>query len=114
MLGSLETHQPITSAVLSDNGKRIAFANLDGAVTVFNQSLTAPLWTFSAGAIVHSLSVSSDGMALAATSDTGSICLFHESPTSQDEKLSYATVLVPMSIATLVLGYLILRRRKVR
>jgi len=81
---------------------------------VFSQSLTAPLWTFGAGAIVHSLSVSGDGMTLAATSDTGSIYLFHESPTSQDEKPLPAAVLVPMSIAVLVLGYLILRRRKVR
>jgi len=110
-LGSLETQQPVTSATLSENAKRISFANLDGTVSVFNQSLTSPLWTFNAGAIVHSLSISSDGTILAASSDTGSIYLFHEQPVAQTEKFSYATLLVPMTIMILVLGYFLLRRR---
>ena len=110
VLGSLETQQSITSAAISEDGKRISFAKLDGAISVFNQSLTSPLWTFNAGAIVHSLSISGDGMTLAASSDTGSIYLFHEHPLVQTGKPSYATILVPVIIAVLVLGYLVLRR----
>jgi WD40 repeat protein len=112
VLGSLEIRQPITSATLSEDGKRISFASLDGAISVFNRSLASPLWTFNAGAIVHSLSISSDGMTLAASSDTGSIYLFHESPLVQPEKFSYTTILVPTIIAVLVFAYLLLRRRR--
>lgn len=78
LLSSLATGRPITSTAISESGDRILFANIDGAISMLDQSLAAQQWTFSSGAIVHSLSMSSTGSVMAAVSDTGDVYLFRE------------------------------------
>ena len=77
-LAMLDTRRPVTSAVVSEDGQRISVASLNGTVFMFDGFLAKPLWAFNTGAIVHSLSMSSKGLVMAAGSDTGSIYLFNE------------------------------------
>ncbi len=77
-LAMLDTRRPVTSVVVSDDGQRISVASLNGTVFMFDGSLATPLWAFNTGAIVHSLSMSSKGIVMAAGGDTGSIYLFNE------------------------------------
>jgi WD40 repeat protein len=112
LLESLEASKPITSAVMSGNGERIAVAQLDGGISMFNQSLATRMWTFNAGAIVHSLSISHSGQVTAAASDTGDVYVFDErGPQSIVETMLsgvFAAAVIALAAASVVWG----RRRK--
>lgn len=110
-LDSSAAHGPITSVAVSDDGSRLSVASLDGTISDFHQTLNDLSWTFSAGAIVHSLSMSGDGLVLAASSDTGKIYLFseHTSAQTQDSLPVIAYALVP--VAALLIAYFALRAR---
>jgi len=111
---SVATHGPVTSAVISDNGERVSVANLDGTISLFERSLEGPLWTFNAGAIVHSISMSDSGLAIAAASDTGSIHLFSEEKSKTADDTMPTIALFSAASATLLLSYLVWRRRRQR
>jgi len=109
-LESLEAPRPVTSTAMSDNGERISFAQLDGAISLFNQSLAAHMWTFNAEGIVHSLSISGSGQVMAAASDTGSIYLFdEENPGRISKTMSSNTLLV--TIIALLAAWIVWRVR---
>ena len=112
-LSSLEARRPVTSAALSDDGERISVATLDGVISMFDQSLTDKIWTFNAGAIVHSLSISADGRIMAAGSDTGSIYLFDETSVRSGRIVSYL-VLAAVAVIAIVAGFAIWRKRRKR
>jgi len=110
---SLETGNPITSAAISKNGRRISVANLQGTVSTFDGSLRAPLWTYDAGGIVHSLSLSRDGRVLAAASDTGSIYLFDEGEAAGADNRGLFVQLPILAVlaVTVTVCTILLRRR---
>jgi WD40 repeat protein len=110
---SLETGTPITSAAISKNGRRISVANLQGTVSTFDGSLRAPLWTYDAGGIVHSLSLSRDGRVLAAASDTGSIYLFDEGEAAGADNRGLFVQLPILAVlaVTVTVCTILLRRR---
>lgn len=110
-LESSEAQKPITSAVISGNGKRISFAQLDGAISMFNQSLATQMWAFNAGGIVHSLSISYSGQVMAAASDTGDIYVFDERGSQRITRTILSGVLVATVIA-LAAGSVIWGRRR--
>jgi WD40 repeat protein len=110
-LDSSAAHGPITSVATSDDGERIAIASLDGTISDFHQTLNGSSWTFSAGAIVHSLSMSGDGLVMAASSDTGKIYLFSELASAQTRNPLLVIVCVLVSVAVLLLAYIVLRAR---
>jgi outer membrane protein assembly factor BamB len=111
-LESLEAQKPITSAVISGNGKRISVAQLDGVISMFNQSLATHMWTFNAGGIVHSLSTSHSGQVVAAASDTGDIYVFDERSSQRIARTILSGVLVTAVIALAAGSVMWGRRRK--
>jgi WD40 repeat protein len=110
-LDSLIARSPITSLAMSDDGERVSVARLDGTISSFRQNLNSFLWAYSAGAIVHSLSMSGDGLVMAASSDTGKIYLFSEHASMQTQEPIPVIVYIPISLATLLLTYIVLRAR---
>jgi WD40 repeat protein len=110
-LDSSAAHGPITSVAVSDDGSRVSVASLDGTISDFHQTLNGLSWTFSAGAIVHSLSMSGDGLVIAASSDTGKIYLFSEHASAQTRDSLPVIVYVLVSVAALLLTYIALRAR---
>jgi len=112
MIRSLANRGPLTSASISEDGERVSVATLDGVISMFGESLTVDLWTFSTGAIVHSLSMSSDGLVMAAAGDTGNIYLFEEEPPAEKNGTAVGIVLVCVAVAAFSAAYFI-RRRKV-
>lgn len=113
-LDSSAAHGPITSVAISDDGSRVSVASLDGTISDFHQTLNGLSWAFSAGAIVHSLSMSGDGLVIAASSDTGKIYLFSEHASAQTRDPLPAIVYVLVSVAALMLAYFVLRARLTR
>jgi WD40 repeat protein len=113
-LDSSTAHGPITSVAVSDDGSRVSVASLDGKISDFHQTLNGLSWTFSAGAIVHSLSMSGDGLEMAASSDTGKIYLFSEHASAQTRDPLPVIVYVLVSVAALLLAYFVLRARLTR
>lgn len=111
-LQSLQASRPVTSTVISENGERISVADLDGLVSMFNESLTAHMWTFNAGGIVHSLSISHNGQVMAAASDTGDIYVFDEKTPQRISKTMLSTVLVAIVIILAAGSIMWERRRK--
>jgi WD40 repeat protein len=111
-LQSLQASSPVTSTVISENGERISVADLDGLISMFNQSLTAHMWTFNAGGIVHSLSISHNGQVMAAASDTGDIYVFDEKAPQRISKTMLSTVLVAIVIVLAAGSIMWERRRK--
>jgi len=112
--GSFLAHAPVTSVAVSDDGKRIAIATIDGTISMFSQTLADPLWTYKAGAIVHSLSMSGNGMVMAASSDNGSIYLFNERMEVQTQRWSPATLLFPIAVVVILVVYFVWRKKKSR
>ena len=110
-LDSSIARSPITSVAVSDDGERISIASLDGTISSFRQNLNGLLWAFSVGAIVHSLSMSGDGLVMAASSDTGKIYLFSEHASVQTQEPIPVIVYIPITLATLLLAYFVLRTR---
>jgi len=110
-LESLEASGPVTSTVISENGERISVALLDGSISMFNQSLATRMWTFDAGGIVHSLSISHDGQVMAAASDTGDIHVFYERAPQRISKTMLSSVLAAVVIV-LAAGSIMWRRRR--
>jgi WD40 repeat protein len=110
-ISSLATYAPVTSAYISENGERIAVATLDGVISMFSQSLTTHLWTFNTGAIVHSLSMSSDGLVMGAAGDTGNIYLFEEEAHAKKNGVALGVALVSVAVAAFSVAYFIWRRR---
>jgi WD40 repeat protein len=110
-ISSLATRGPLTSASISENGERVSVATLDGVISMFGESLTVDLWTFSTGAIVHSLSMSSDGLVMAAAGDTGNIYLFEEEPPAKKNGIAVGIVLVCVAVAAFAVAYFIWRRK---
>ena len=110
-LDSSAAHSPITSVVVSDDGSRVCVASLDGTISGFHEGLNGLSWTFSAGAIVHSLSMSGDGLVIAASSDTGKIYLFSEHASAQAREPLPVIVYMLISVAALLLAYFVLRAR---
>ena len=110
-LDSFVAERPITAAALSSDGERISVANLDGTIFSFSHTLADSLWTFGVGAIVHSLSMSGDGLVMAAASDTGKIYLISERSLVQTRVpfayIAYATI----ALTLLLIGYFLLRKR---
>jgi WD40 repeat protein len=113
-LDSSAAHGPITSVAVSDDGSRLSVASLDGTISDFHQTLNDLSWTFSAGAIVHSLSMSGDGLVMAASSDTGKIYLFSEHASAQTQDSLPVIVYALVSVAALLLAYFVLRARLTR
>jgi WD40 repeat protein len=113
-LDSSAARGPITSIAVSDDGSRVSVASLDGTISDFHQTLNGLSWTFSAGAIVHSLSMSGDGLVIAASSDTGKIYLFSEHTSAQTRAPLPAIFYVLVSVAALLLAYIVLRARLTR
>ncbi len=113
-LDSSAAHSPITSVAVSDDGSRLSAASLDGTISDFHQTLNGLSWTFSIGAIVHSLSMSGDGLVIAASSDTGKIYLFSENAFAQTRDPLPVTVYALVSVAALLLTYIVLRARLAR
>ena len=111
-LQSLQASRPVTSTVISENGERISVADLDELVSMFNQSLTAHMWTFNAGGIVHSLSISHNGQVMAAASDTGDIYVFDEKTPQRISMTMLSTVLVAIVIVLAAGSIMWERRRK--
>jgi len=111
-LESLEASKPITSAVMSGNGERISVAQLDGVISMFNQSLATHMWTFDAGGIVHSLSISHSGQVMAAASDTGDVCVFDERGPQRITETVLSGVFVATVIALAAGSVMWGRRRK--
>jgi len=109
-LESLDAPRPVTSAVMSENGERMSVAQLDGVISMYNQSLATCMWTFNAGGIVHSLSISHNGEVVAAASDTGDIYVFDE----RDRQGIAGSILSGVLAATVIglAAGLIIRRRK--
>ena len=117
-IDSLDTRRPITALDLSANGERIATGNLDGRISMFDGSLAELVWTFEINAIVHSISISSNGQIAAAVGDTGGIYLFdeeapHRNQSEQDLTPSLVTTVI-VTMAVLILGYLVLRKGRVK
>ena len=112
--GSALAHAPITSVAVSDDGKRIAIATIDGIISMFSQTLADPLWTYKAGAIVHSLSMSGNGMVMAASSDSGKIYLFNERMEVQTQGSSFVTLLIPIAVTVILVACLVWRTKKNR
>ena len=112
--GSFLAHAPVTSVAVSAGGERIAIATIDGVISMFSQTLAGPLWTYKAGAIVHSLSMSGDGMVMAASSDNGSIYLFNERMEEQTQGWPPATLLTPIALAVILVAYFVWRKKKSR
>ena len=110
-LDSSNIHSPITSVAVSDDGERVSVASLDGTITSFRQNLKDSLWAFSAGAIVHSLSMSGDGLVMAASSDTGKIYLFSEHASAHTREPLPVIAYGLVSVAALLLTYIVLRAR---
>jgi WD40 repeat protein len=110
-LDSSAAHGPITSVAVSEDGSRVSVASLDGTISDFHQTLNGLSWAFSAGAIVHSLSMSGDGLVMAASSDTGKIYLFSEHAFVETQEPVPVIVYVPIFLVTLLLAYFVLRAR---
>lgn len=110
-ISSLATYAPVTSAYISENGERISVATLDGVISMFSQSLTTQLWTFNTGAIVHLLSMSSDGLVMGAAGDTGNIYLFEEEAGAKKDGAALVITLVSVAVAAFSVAYFIWRRR---
>ena len=112
-IGSVATHGPLTSASISENGERVSVATLDGVISMFSQSLAATLWTFNTGAVVHSLSMSSDGLVVAAAGDTGNIYLFEEEAHAKKNGVALGIALVSVAVAAFAVAYFVWRRRTI-
>jgi tricorn protease-like protein len=110
-LASVDTNSPVTSTAISEDGQRIAVANVDGAISVFDESLVNQIWKFEGGAIVHTLSMSADGKVMAAGSDTGATYMFREQESVESNTMSLYTVMVPLIAIVLVLALIVLRKR---
>ena len=111
-LESLEASGAVTSAVISENAERISIAQLDAGISMFNRSLAAHMWTFDAGGIVHSLSISQSGQVTAAASDTGDIYVFDEGGSQRVTETMSSGVLVAAVIALVVASVIWARRRR--
>jgi WD40 repeat protein len=109
----LATHAPVTSAFISENGERISVAALDGVISMFSQSLTTHLWTFNTGAIVHSLSMSSDGLVMGAAGDTGNIYLFEEEARAKEDGAALVITLGSVAVAAFAVAYFFWRRKAI-
>jgi len=110
-ISSLATYGPVTSVYISENGERISVATLDGVISMFSQSLATHLWTFNTGAIVLSLSMSSDGLVMAAAGDTGNIYLFREEAYAKKNGSAVGIALVCVAVAAFSVAYFIWRRK---
>lgn len=112
---SLHLRRTVTSAAVSENGQRVSIANINGTVSMFNQSSSNIMWTYDMGAVVHSLSISSNGQVTAAVSDTGGVYLFDETLALRSPVVPTVTFLsgiVGVAVAaTIILAYLIRHRR---
>jgi len=113
-LATLQTKQPITSLVLSDDGQRISIANLDGTITTYEESLTHLVWTFHTGGIIHSLSMSGSGHITAAASDTGSLYLFNEEKLARTGYPIYGLAPFVLVLILLLAACIATRRRRSR
>jgi WD40 repeat protein len=111
-LESLEASGPITAGVISENGERISVAQLDGGISMFNQSLANRMWAFNAGGIVHSLSISHSGQVMAAASDTGDIYVFDEAGSQRMTEIISSGVLVVTLIVIAVASVIWTRKRR--
>jgi WD40 repeat protein len=111
-LESLEASGAVTSAIISENAERISVAQLDGGISMFNRSLATHMWTFDAGGIVHSLSISQSGQVTAAASDTGDIYVFDEGGSQRVTETMSSGVLVAAVIALVVASVIWARRRR--
>lgn len=112
-ISSLATHAPVTSAFISEDAERISVAALDGVISMFSQSLTTHLWTFDTGAIVHSLSMSSNGLVMGAAGDTGNIYLFEEQARAKKDGAALVITLVPVAVAGFAVAYFFWRRKAI-
>ena len=110
-LSSLRRLRPITSTAISRKGDRISISDLDGVISMFGDSLTTPLWSFEAGAIVHSISMADNGLVLAASSDNGNIYLFSEQVQERTSGAPTGILIAPAIVAGLLFLYLFWRRR---
>jgi WD40 repeat protein len=110
-IGSIYGLRPITSAFITNSGERIAMADMDGLISVFDGSLTTQLWTFNAEAIVHSLSMSGNGLVIAASSDNGNVYLFDEEVQKKANGITPEILFAPVIIAACVFLYLLWRKR---
>ena len=117
-LDSFAAHGLITAVAVSDGGERISVASLDGTIATFRETPADLLWTFNTGAIVHSLSMSGDGQAIVASSDTGSIYLFDEALMSTNRTIpsgaSMAIEAIIVVVIFAVVGHFVWRRRSRR
>jgi WD40 repeat protein len=110
-LSSLRHQRPITSTAISREGDRISIADLDGVISMFGGSLTTPLWSFEAGAIVHSISMADNGLVLAASSDNGNIYLFREQAQERTSEATTTILIAPAIVAGSLFLYWFWRRR---
>jgi len=108
---SLEGRRPVTSVTISDNGERVGVANIDGEISMFDQSLRVPLWAFGTGAIVHSLSVSDNGLVMAGADDTGSVYLFNDERPENANEMALGFALVFTIGAVLLVAHLARRKK---
>jgi len=103
---SITIQRPVTSVAISENGKRVGVADLDGTISMFDESLGTPLWTFDSEAIVHSLSISDNGLVTAASDDTGSIYLFNEEVPERTNQTTLGIAFVSIICGILLAIYL--------
>jgi WD40 repeat protein len=111
VIGSVHGLRPITSAFISNSGERIAMADMNGLISVFDGSLASQLWTFNAEAIVHSLSMSGNGLVMAASSDNGNVYLFDEEVQKKASGVTSDILFAPIIIAACAFLYLLWRKR---
>ena len=111
-LDSFDAQKPITAVTISHDGERIMIASLDGTISTFTQTLTHSLWTFGTGAIVHSLSMSGNGLITAASADTGKVYVFNEAATAPAQSPLPPIAYAPIAVTLLVLGYFVLRKKR--
>jgi len=110
-IGSLQNAKPITAVALDDDGDIMAYADLDGSVSMYRNSLREQAWTFGTGAIVHSLSMSGNGLVMAASSDNGSVYLFDEEVQKKASGVTLDILFAPVIIAACAFLYLLWRKR---
>jgi WD40 repeat protein len=111
LVSSLTTRRPITSTAISESGDLILFANIDGAISMLDQSLAAQQWTFDSGAIVHAVSMSSDGSVMAAVSDTGDVYLFRQEVATQSNETTLMVAFAFTVVATSALAFFLWQRK---
>jgi len=111
-VATVGTKNPVTSTTLSDDGERIAVANTNGTISMFDGSLVNRIWTFEAGAIVHSLSMSADGSILVAGSDSGAVYLFSEQGSAISGMMASYVVVAALIVMAVVILLVIWQKKR--